>query len=273
MQFIVLECSLNIAYGKSPPDIVQLRNGRAVRGVLLEYQPGEGAVIQTTSGEVQRIHSKRIIYAGPVLGVSRDARSSQQEALKVSARAPAKVLESRSPPAQKRLAKNRTTGIIKKQALVEVTSSPLGLSLYRKTGQSSTDIFEMLCITPCRTQLPAGGYQFAISESDDPLMIKRPIWVPDGNSIARLSYQNRGKARLVGWTIFGASLITSGVLTGLSFVNTRQDCNSTLCTELPDEGLLAGAGATLIIGGLTGLVLGLWDDKADVEIQSLKRVF
>lgn len=184
----------------SPPtDVVVLKNGDMVRGVIVELSRGKEVVIQLATGSTRTYSWDQVEYAG-----------SDAERPKTAAAPPAKAPESAdkgsasSSQARPFVTVNAKPARLKLEANlpnvgfhVRTASVVLGNAKGNAVGEGYTEV----CIAPCEATLPAGTHQLALSsDSKSAVPTDSPV-VIQGDSVLKGEYNSRAGLRTVGWVI------------------------------------------------------------------------
>jgi hypothetical protein len=128
--------------------------------------------------------------------------------------------------------------------------------------------YQHICAAPCDATLPAGTHRLALSKNG-----KAPV-EPDeavtirGPSNVHGTYVDRSGTRIAGWLVLGGSLVASLVMLAAS-IHSDQDCTSTgscVPTHSIDMGLAVGSLATMTVGAIVAVILGLQHDGAIIEV-------
>jgi hypothetical protein len=127
------------------------------------------------------------------------------------------------------------------------------------------DATRPLCTAPCRLQLPAGAYRFAISEGGDPT---RSDQLTDlrGPTQLSLDYQNRAGLRTAGWVTFGVgAVLGAGLAVPGALLLVEQE---TLAYGL----LFAGLG-TIALAGIVSIPFVAFEDHVRITPTSISGQF
>lgn len=202
------------APGAMPPDIVRLKSGGFVRGVILELDPATRTIIQTDVGR-REIPASDVVYAG----------SAGRDPFLVPSAPPTSV----PPIAPVRLAPTLP--------LIELRSETpsvqffiwTGVDSYKGTGQSdhllgpswttsgTANSFRPLCIAPCSTPLAEGSYRMGLArKGEQPVLLQGNVEVRRGVPLrAEYTTDQRSRALPIGIIVTGAVLTLGGAGLGL----------------------------------------------------------
>lgn len=240
--------------GSGYPDIVRLHDGGFFRGTVVEWIPGEYAIIELRSGELRRVEASEIAY----IGASADERPANQE------------------PAFEELTSEEVefepehdAALIAGDALyaedgsvrIRILSEGRELTLHqiRSEGVISGTygggifVWSPLCTAPCEAFIqPSPHHRMVISsESGRKAAVRGAVRIMEPSDL-KLDWINRRPIRLSLW-------ITSAVLYGVGFwavmsaaFNTTARCGTTSCGL--DRGRFFGGVAAF--GGALGLMMG-----------------
>jgi len=232
-------------------DIVKLKNGSMMRGTITELLVGDHVEIRLVSGETRRVPMQDVDYAGP----------------EAAATPPSPPASSTPEPAGSVRAEKVDVHLVANEPGVELhtfagqmeitsygwTSGPGGgAGNNRQTTITGTaKSYLPVCTAPCDASLPKGTQRLALSyEGGKPVDV---TVVLAGPSRLEADYTSRRGIRVGGLVLFSASFLTGA---GLTVYGVQQG-----------NGGPVGIGvAVALLGGLSGLVLMLIQDSAQIGV-------
>lgn len=226
------------------PDVVLLRDGGMIRGTIVRSVPGRGVVIQTVTGDVERIGWDRIRYSGVASGAPFDSDADDFDDFGADApRRAAAVAAPRTAPGE---------------VVIEFRSDQSEVFLYRFGGTTHAEAsgfgvpnisahathHVLTCGAPCTLTLRTGPNRLALGLGESRPLSAGIVNIPTEGTLYG-SYVDNGGLRTGGWMliIFGLVGIAAGGLPAI--MDTLLSRGSLLGDNLP----------FFITGGVVGLVL------------------
>jgi hypothetical protein len=152
-------------------------------------------------------------------------------------------------------------------AELTVTSEPVPLTVYRLRESAETlngvvlpPKLERLCVTPCRTNLQAGAYQFAFGARGNGIKVPTLTLGPGAAKLA-VEYQDRSSKRVLGLGLMAAGAAAGSLL--LFAASNAEERDPALV------GVGIGTIAAGIASGMTIFILN--PDRVQVVRQSLRK--
>jgi hypothetical protein len=225
-------------------DLVRLKGGSLIRGVIIELLKGESVTITSASGKTRTFPMAEVEYAGPA---SEDpgtetpvATSKKREPKRVHAAAERDTDENESKP---------YVTVHSNEARLWLRSNPPNLTFHRHSATAvGVKGFSRICTAPCEVSLPAGTETLGLSGEDQKVVEVDPVTIPEGNHELRGKFVDRSGFRIAGAVIFFGGIVTA---TALVLSDTEKNLNTGLA--------LIGVSA---LGGCLGFV----PDTAEIEV-------
>lgn len=226
-----------------PPDIVRLKSGGFVRGVILELDPAARTVIQTDTAR-REIAASDIVYAGPA---ARDPlaapvappltpTSPPVAPLRLALEVPLIELRSTSPSVQFFLWTGSGT-------FKGAGSDDFSPRTWSTSGTAQT--FRPLCTAPCSVPLAEGYYRMGLARRGErPVLLEGNVEVRRGVPLqAEYTVDTRSRAPAAGLLAGSAVVLLTGMFFG--YRATQSDQSGDLLVPL----LLGTVGVGGVIAG------------------------
>ncbi|AKF03530.1 hypothetical protein [Sandaracinus amylolyticus] len=189
---------------QTPPDVVILRDGTMFRGTLVE-RGAQRVILLLPTGETREFAGADVESAGPDVPPPPPVVTPQAlESVPVLAPPPSVRLHVQSPSAGRTL-----------HRVIASTEVPLRDQVHRPR----LDTMEPICAAPCDLDLPAGTYQFGVSEgTGNAHRAGIPVHLDAGERWVEIDHIDNTGTRIAGWLIViagggaGTALAVAGVL-------------------------------------------------------------
>jgi hypothetical protein len=252
-------------------DIVKLKNGGVIRGIIDENMPDKYVVIVTPSGQTRRFDWSEVEYAGAATDVApaQAASAPSQTATPNAATASsATITETTRPDFTVHGAEAKVSFASKDgtQLLIYVHTNTATLGTGAAEG-ASVEGYRQLCTTPCAVTMAAGTYTFGVAVPGRKMHAAEPVAVAPGESQFTAGVKSRTGLRVLGWTILGAGSVVG---TAMVLNSSEEKCGdgyaSDICVSELNSTLLYGGSLVMMasIGVGLGLALGV-KDAAEVK--------
>jgi hypothetical protein len=226
-------------------DVVELRSGLVLRGTIVERDPNGVVVIRTATGALRSFPMGEVTYAGPA---------------DKSAPMPSHGTRNTAGPRDEGEGEGELVS-------VELVASNPNASFHVRnatafSGGYAAVGYKPLCSSPCKTRLPVGVVNLAVSEGKGLPVESSEVLRLEGPSRVDTDYDARSGRRALGWTMLlgGAALMATGPLLARS---EYQDCKSyggsPSCVTRHDTdtdvlvGTGVGGGLLMIVGSFLAL--------------------
>ncbi len=228
-------------------DVVELKNGVVVQGVISQMDPNGEVEIVSAAGVVRRFSMSEVSYAGPIRAPTPPAGTPS------------------APPAEIRF-KAEGEMITLHEEMEGGRTVTKGVD-YAAVSESHS--YRQLCTAPCTTQLAPGTYTFGLSRGqDDPVSAGRVV-VPTGTSTLEGAYRSRAGMRTAGWIVWiageaaGVALVVIGMAP--KFSETCAPNGRCKSGDVDAPLVVAGLG-TFLASTIVGAVLASRKDVAEVRL-------
>lgn len=258
----------------APTDLVALRDGSLIRGIVIELIVGDHVSIDTIAGERKTFPMNLVSYAGPADGWSNAAKPTlARQGAEVSVR-----FETNTP---ENLVHAREATTLSSFGGLGVSATGGGLNLIPVFGAGSSATFRPLCAPPCEAVLPAGPHTFALTHANSPLLVDNATLTITKPSVVHAAFVSRRDVRMAGlWTAVGG-LALSAIGVPLSFREVRSctadrttypgvvvdRCSQT--TYQADPAIVAPVVGTTAVSLLVALTLALVPDAATFTLSPI----
>jgi hypothetical protein len=235
------------------PDVVRKADGGILRGSIIELVPSQKVVIQLPTGDMREVSMDEVDYAGPA-----DEMPSRRAPAETGASEPTEPTEptdTEPPPEEPPLAQPVT--VQKEMAQLTLRADEPGLTYYIYHGATGGAVgpnavvilhsFDRLCTAPCKANLPAGSYRFALSrEADEPTEARPSIDLSAGPSTLDGRFVSRRGTRIAGWILLSVAAVAFGATTALAMTGSSIPLSATMGTALAG-GAFTGAGVFMVL--------------------------
>jgi len=241
-----------------PPDIVVMKDGSMVRGVILEKKVRDFVQLQTASGEVRKITMADVTYAGTAASMpttaSTDAPPSPTAAPDADRTRPFVTIHAEQ--ARLRLTANQP------QVTFSVKTGEAQARLYGYRSALSAASFTSICTAPCEATLPAGTHEFALSvPGHGPALTDAAVTIPAGGHELRGVYRSAAGTRTAGVVIAIVGILGGAALMAHAITSSEPGGSNEM-----NMGEFAGGGVLMALGGLTGSLMMFARDTASVTV-------
>jgi len=219
-------------------EVVRLADGAEYRGQISERIPGSHVVLITLTGEVKRFDWASISYAGAITEPTQAAASPTDPTPQAPIPSPAwSDTEPLAPSIAPRASSNALS--------LEFQANRYGIVWHAKSEKRGR---QLLCTSPCRTQLMPDHYRFGLSARG-----REIVWDREERSLrssgawSGIYDSNRGE-RIAGGVVMGAGMLAAlpMIFYGLS---AKPDCPEGVRGDVCDD----DRGTTIaVLGALTG---------------------
>jgi hypothetical protein len=246
-------------------DVVRLKNGGLVRGIISELVPDDYVVITLASGEQRRFAWSEVEYAGP--GAKDPAAATKAAEPKKVEQDEDEEDEDEDEDAQPKRENRKTRPLITvnaDEASLSFEAGEPNITFHIKTssatagyglGKVTATGYDRICTAPCTASLPAGTYEMAYSRAhQSPKDFYEPVTLRGGNETVRADFDDHSLLKTVG----GVTLV-AGLLGGITMALTAD----------PQDGWgtqrVLGV-STALVGGLVGIGLLATPESATLKV-------
>ncbi|HKO50674.1 MAG TPA: hypothetical protein VJV79_23300 [Polyangiaceae bacterium] len=244
------------------PDIVRLRNGGILRGMISELLPGDYVTLVLITGETRKVPYVDVQYAGAANAEPGAPTSTVAPTAAAAPIAAASAIGSTSPSSTASGATQPFAVVHAKESMVRVVSPRDGVTLFRRSasagfnGGGAISGYDEVCTAPCSVSMPAGTHTFAVAKPRGKPREADPVMLPAGNATMTVSVIDRTAVRVVLGVIGVAGMVAGTAMIASESSELSMDKNYTAAFVI-----------TALGGGLFGLAFGI-PDGATVNVRA-----